>query len=57
MSPQLLGPDGTDYSFEPAKLDEAPDDPVARLKSLIEARGEDSVHVLRHWMDDRKETR
>lgn len=30
-------------------------DPVERLRKLIEVRGEDSIHVLRHWMDDRKE--
>ncbi len=38
-----------------ARMDDAPEDPVERLRRLIEARGEDSVHVLRHWMDDRKE--
>jgi len=37
-------------------MDEAAQDPVERLRRLIDARGEDSVHVLRHWMDDRKET-
>lgn len=31
-------------------------DPVDRLRKLIEERGDDSVHVLRHWMDERKET-
>lgn len=30
-------------------------DPVERLRQLIESRGEESAHVLRHWMDDRKE--
>ncbi|MFN7002428.1 MAG: flagellar basal-body MS-ring/collar protein FliF [Roseinatronobacter sp.] len=36
--------------------DPGPPDPVERLRKLIEERGEDSVHVLRHWMDERKET-
>lgn len=31
------------------------DDPIERLRQLIEARGDDSVQVLRHWMDERKE--
>ena len=31
------------------------EDPVDRLRRLIDARGEDSVQVLRHWMDERKE--
>jgi len=31
-------------------------DPVERLRKLIDERGADSVHVLRHWMDERKET-
>jgi hypothetical protein len=39
-----------------ARMDDGADDPVERLRRLIEARGPDSVHVLRHWMDDRKET-
>ncbi len=39
-----------------ARMDEAPEDPVERLRHLIEARGEESVQVLRHWMDERKET-
>ena len=31
------------------------EDPVDRLRRLIDARGEESVQVLRHWMDERKE--
>ncbi len=31
------------------------EDPVARLQKLIDARGQEAVHVLRHWMDERKE--
>lgn len=31
------------------------DDPIERMRQLIEARGDDSVQVLRHWMDERKE--
>ena len=37
-------------------MDDPPQDPVERLRRLIDARGEESAHVLRHWMDDRKET-
>ncbi len=32
------------------------DDPVDRLRRLIEQRGDESVQVLRHLMDQRKET-
>lgn len=39
-----------------ARIEDEPEDPVERLRRLIEARGEESVHVLRHWMDDRKES-
>ncbi len=39
-----------------ARMEDTPEDPVERLRRLIEARGEESVHVLRHWMDERKET-
>lgn len=31
------------------------DDPVARLRRLIEERQDESAQLLRHWMDDRKE--
>ncbi|WP_296474629.1 flagellar basal-body MS-ring/collar protein FliF [Roseinatronobacter sp.] len=31
------------------------DDPVERMRRLIAERGDDSVQVLRHWMDERKE--
>jgi flagellar M-ring protein FliF len=66
--PQLSGPKD---SFLPATFDaeallqnfgaDGPlgesSDPVARLRRLIDERGAESVHVLRHWMDDRKEQR
>ena len=32
-----------------------PLDPVARLRSLIEARQEESLEILRGWMEDREE--
>lgn len=32
-------------------------DPIKRLRKLIDEQGAESVHVLRHWMDERKETR
>lgn len=47
---EALPEDGVSFMEEP------PQDPVERLRRLIDARGEDSAHVLRHWMDDRKET-
>jgi len=31
------------------------EDPIARLRRLIEERQEDSTQLLRHWMEDRKE--
>ncbi len=31
------------------------DEPVARLQKLIDARGQEAVQGLRHWMDERKE--
>ena len=37
-----------------APLD-TPDDPVARLRRMIEERQDESAQLLRHWMDDRKE--
>lgn len=60
FSPALLTSEGLqrdppeDGSY--ARMDDGADDPVERLRRLIDARGPDSVHVLRHWMDDRKET-
>lgn len=41
---------------EVSVMDDPPQDPVERLRRLIDARSEESAHVLRHWMDDRKET-
>lgn len=38
-----------------ADFDAQSDDPIERMRQLIEARGDDSVQVLRHWMDERKE--
>lgn len=48
----LAGP-GDRSDLQP--FDEAGEDPVDRLRRMIEARGEESVQVLRHWMDERKE--
>lgn len=54
--PDLLqdSPMNQPMAFNEPDLDSQ--DPVERLRQLIEARGEESVHVLRHWMDERKET-
>ncbi len=41
---------------KPGMPEPEPDDPVARLRNLIEARGEESAQVLRHWMEERKES-
>jgi len=35
--------------------DALPEDPVARLRQLIEARQAESVEILRGWMDEREE--
>lgn len=32
------------------------EDPVARLRRMIEERQDDSTQLLRHWMDERKES-
>jgi len=42
----LMGHDGFDADT---------DDPIERMRRLIEARSDDSIQVLRHWMDDSKE--
>lgn len=39
----------------PAADDDGREDPVARLRRLIEERQDESAQLLRHWMDDRKE--
>ncbi|MGY6548421.1 MAG: flagellar basal-body MS-ring/collar protein FliF [Roseinatronobacter sp.] len=39
-------------SLEDASKEPQAPDPVERLRRLIEARGDDSVEVLKHWMDD-----
>ena len=36
-------------------FDTANEDPVARLRNLIEERRDETVEVLRGWMDDKKE--
>ena len=38
----------------PSALDDR-EDPVARLRRMIEERQDDSTQLLRHWMDERKE--
>ena len=38
-----------------ASESDARDDPVARLRRMIEERQDESAQLLRHWMDDRKE--
>ena len=54
----LAAPDaaGLSPSEGVSVMTEQAQDPVDRLRQLIDARGEDTAHVLRHWMDDRKET-
>jgi flagellar M-ring protein FliF len=32
-----------------------PNDPVARLKQMIEERQDETVEVLRGWMEDKEE--
>lgn len=32
------------------------DDPVARIKRLIEERQSETVEILRSWMDEKEET-
>jgi flagellar M-ring protein FliF len=46
----------------PMQADESPseaeeDDPVARLRTLIEERREETVEVLRGWMERAEEAR
>jgi flagellar M-ring protein FliF len=56
FSPALLDAAGLDEGIgEPRAYDAVEDDPVERMRRLIELRGDDSVQVLRHWMDERKE--
>ena len=55
---------GNDFDFagagdfplpELSGFDTANEDPVARLRNLIEERRDETVEVLRGWMDDKKE--
>jgi flagellar M-ring protein FliF len=55
---------GSDFDFaaagdfslpELSGFDTANEDPVARLRNLIEERRDETVEVLRGWMDDKKE--
>ncbi|MCC1482361.1 flagellar basal-body MS-ring/collar protein FliF [Roseibaca sp. Y0-43] len=46
---QRLGAEG----FDTATPEQ--DDPVARLRRMIEERQDESAQLLRHWMEDRKE--
>lgn len=40
---------------DPASAVDPTEDPVARLRRMIEERQDESAQLLRHWMDDRKE--
>ncbi len=57
FTPQLFNAETSFPGFDAVSATADSDDPVARLRNLIEERGEDSVQVLRHWMDDRKEAK
>jgi flagellar M-ring protein FliF len=46
--PALPGQSGGDGDFDPS-------DPVSRLRRLITERKEETVEILRNWMDDREE--
>jgi flagellar biosynthesis/type III secretory pathway M-ring protein FliF/YscJ len=50
--PQVALPD-IDNAFGPGEMIEA--DPVTRLKRLIEEREEETVDILRSWMDEDEE--
>lgn len=47
---QRLGVDPTAEDDDPTR------DPVARLRKMIEERQDESAQLLRHWMEDRKES-
>ncbi|MGY6696923.1 MAG: flagellar basal-body MS-ring/collar protein FliF [Roseinatronobacter sp.] len=57
--PAMLGADGSSFSAREGLVsdmtEELPEDPVDRLRRLIDARGQESVQVLRHWMDEKEE--
>ncbi len=57
FTPQLFNAESSFPTFDFPDTESGSDDPVARLKNLIEERGDDSVQVLRHWMNDRKEAK
>jgi flagellar M-ring protein FliF len=50
--PQVALPD-LDAAFGPGEMIEV--DPVTRLKRLIEEREEETVDILRSWMDEDEE--
>ncbi|TVQ00707.1 MAG: flagellar M-ring protein FliF [Roseinatronobacter sp.] len=58
-SPALLDAASTDSgvteTMRSSDYDAPSEDPIERMRQLIEARGDESVQVLRHWMDERKE--
>jgi len=54
-TPELLGNEAMTPRAQADTRETEPTDPVERLRKLIEARGDESIHVLRHWMDERKE--
>ena len=59
FSPTLLNATSADpgvtETMERGDYDAGSNDPIERMRRLIEARSDDSVQVLRHWMDERKE--
>ena len=45
-----------DLALTREPLDAVPEDPVTRLKRLIEERQTETVEILRNWMDDKEHT-
>lgn len=57
LDPAIAADDGVQRfdAHDPAAPLGTPDDPVARLRRMIEERQDESAQLLRHWMEDRKE--
>lgn len=54
--PQPSAPEALLQNYVQVEQGVEPSDPVERLRKLIDERGAESVHVLRHWMDERRES-
>lgn len=59
VEPAMLGAEGSAFSRQEGLVsdltEEMLEDPVDRLRRLIDSRGQESVQVLRHWMDEKEE--